>query len=70
MKFKISHYSDERLKREILESQNRLFAYLRASSELPSNSFLCSLSIKYAIKYEETLLKELRNEIRSRYTIK
>lgn len=52
MKFKVKHYSNERLKRELLEAQSRLEGYLAARDVIPASSILGSLAVASGIKYE------------------
>lgn len=66
MKFKVRHYSTERLKRELVNAQDRLIGYLEARKTMPLSSILGSLSISCGIKYEENLIEALKEELESR----
>lgn len=68
MKFKVRHYSTERLKRELAYAENRLNGYLDARNVMPLSSILGSLSISYGIKYEESLIEALKEELELRIT--
>jgi hypothetical protein len=66
MKFKVKHYSNERLKRELVEANERLRGYLLAREALPLSSILGSLSVSCGIKYEQSLIAALREEMEAR----
>ena len=66
MKFKVRHYSTERLKRELVNAQDRLIGYFEARKAMPLSSILGSLSISCGIKYEENLIEALKEELESR----
>jgi hypothetical protein len=68
MKFKVRHYSTERLKRELANAVDRLRGYLEAREAMPSSSILGSLSISCGIKYEENLIEALKEELELRIT--
>lgn len=66
MKFKVKHYSDERLKHELEEAQSRLRGYLNAREHMPLSSILGSLAISHGIKYESSLIAALEEELEAR----
>lgn len=66
MKFKIRHYSDERLRRELEEAKERLRGYLAARAVMPESSILGSLSVTCGIKYEEALIAAITEELEAR----
>jgi hypothetical protein len=68
MKFKVRHYSTERLKRELVNADGRLRGYLDARKTMPLSSILGSLSISCGIKYEESLIEALTEELELRIT--
>jgi hypothetical protein len=68
MKFKVRHYSIERLKRELASAVDRLRGYLAAKETMPLSSILGSLSISCGIKYEESLIEALKEELELRIT--
>jgi hypothetical protein len=68
MKFKVRHYSTERLKRELVSAEDRLRGYLDARKTMPLSSILGSLAISSGIKYEEGLIEALREELELRIT--
>lgn len=66
MKFKVKHYSNERLKRELEEANERLRGYLDAREHMPLSSILGSLAIASGIKYENSLIAALQEEMEAR----
>lgn len=66
MKFKVKHYSNERLKRELEEANSRLRGYLDARETMPLSSILGSLAISSGIKYENSLIAALQEEMEAR----
>lgn len=66
MKFKVKHYSNERLQRELEEAHSRLRGYLDARDHMPLSSILGSLAIASGIKYENALIAALFEELESR----
>ena len=66
MKFKVKHYSNERLKRELGEAKSRLRGYFDAREHMPETSILGSLAIAAGIKYENSLIAALREEMEAR----
>ena len=66
MKFKVKHYSNERLKRELGEASERLRGYLDAREHMPLSSILGSLAIASGIKYENSLIAALQEEMEAR----
>lgn len=66
MKFKVKHYSNERLHRELEEAHSRLRGYLDARDHMPLSSILGSLAIASGIKYENALIAALFEELESR----
>ena len=66
MKFKVKHYSNERLKRELEKANERLRGYLDAREHMPLSSILGSLAISSGIKYENSLIAALREEMEAR----
>lgn len=66
MKFKVKHYSNERLMRELEEAKSRLRGYLDAREHMPLSSILGSLAISSGIKYENSLIAALQEEMEAR----
>ncbi len=66
MKFKVRHYSTERLRSELDRARFRLRGYLDAREHMPITSILGSLAISSGIKYEETLIAALEEEYYAR----
>ena len=66
MKFKVKHYSNERLQRELEEAHSRLRGYLDARDHMPLSSILGSLAIASGIKYENALIAALFEELELR----
>jgi hypothetical protein len=66
MKFKVKHYSNERLKRELEEANSRLRGYLDAREHMPITSILGSFAIASGIKYEKSLIEALFEELEAR----
>ncbi len=63
MKFKVKNYSNERLKRELEEANSRLRGYLLSRETMPDSSILGSLAIAAGIKYEQSLIAALKEEL-------
>ena len=66
MKFKVKHYSNERLKRELENASSRLRGYIDAREHMPLSSILGSLAISSGIKYESSLIAALEEELEAR----
>ena len=66
MKFKVKHYSTERLRSELDKARFRLAGYLDAREHMPITSILGSLAIASGIKYEEALIAALEEEYYAR----
>ena len=66
MKFKVKNYSNERLKRELEEANSRLRGYLLSRETMPNSSILGSLAIAAGIKYEDSLIAALKEELEAR----
>lgn len=66
MKFKVRHYSTDRLRSELDKARSRLRGYLDAREHMPLSSVLGSLSIACGIKYEQSLIAALEEELESR----
>ena len=66
MKFKIKHYSNERLTRELESANSRLRGYLDARDHMPLSSILGSLAIASGIKYESSLIAAIEEELEAR----
>ena len=66
MKFKVRHYSTERLRSELDKAHSRLRGYLDAREHMPLSSILGSLAITSGIKYEEALIAALEEEYYAR----
>jgi hypothetical protein len=66
MKFKVKHYSTDRLRSELDMARSRLRGYLDAREHMPLSSILGSLAIASGIKYENALIAALEEEYRER----
>ena len=66
MKFKVKHYSNERLTRELEGAHSRLRGYLDAREHMPLTSILGSLAISSGIKYESSLNAAIEEELQAR----
>ena len=66
MKFKVKNYSNERLKRELEEANSRLRGYLLSRETMPDSSILGSLAIAAGIRYENSLIAALKEELEAR----
>lgn len=66
MKFKVRHYSTDRLRSELDMARSRLRGYLDAREHMPLSSILGSLAIASGIKYEEALIAALEEEYYAR----
>lgn len=66
MKFKVKHYSNERLFKELSDAKMRLEGYLQAKEALPESSKLGALYVSCGIRYEESFIAALDEEIHSR----
>ena len=66
MKFKVKNYSNERLKRELEEANSRLRGYLLSRETMPESSILGSLAIAAGIRYENSLIAALKEELEAR----
>ena len=66
MKFKVKNYSNERLKRELEEANSRLRGYLLSRETMPNSSILGSLAIAAGIRYENSLIAALKEELEAR----
>ena len=66
MKFKVRHYSTDRLRSELDMARSRLRGYLDAREHMPLSSILGSLAIASGIKYEEALIAALEEELKMR----
>ena len=62
MKFKVRHYSTDRLRSEIELAKSRLRGYLAARAEMPMTSILGTLAIAAGIKHEESFIAALKEE--------
>ena len=66
MKFKVKNYSNERLKRELEEANSRLRGYILSRETMPESSILGSLAIAAGIRYENSLIAALKEELEAR----
>ena len=66
MKFKVKHYSTDRLRSELEAARSRLRGYLEAREYMPVSSILGSLAISSGIKYEKGLIAALEEEYKER----
>lgn len=69
MKFKVKHYSTDRLRSELDMAHSRLRGYLDAREHMPITSILGSLAISSGIKYESALIAALEEEYKERIHI-